>query len=74
MNGNEKVTSNPGLCFSFMLVITLLIFAMSRLPFLIAKKNPMKTQYIETDVYTVEDVVHLEEMADFNIAFTVVGY
>jgi len=74
LNGKEKVTSNVGLCFSFLVGITMLIFAISRLKFLIEKKNPLKTQYVDTDVYTNKDVVSFNETADFNIAFTVVGY
>jgi len=74
LNGKEKVTSNVGLCFSFFVVSTMLIFAMSRLPFLIEKKNPLKTQYVDMDVYTNKNVVSFSETADFNIAFTIVGY
>ena len=74
LNGKEKVTSTPGLCLTFILGITMLIFAMSRLPFLIEKKNPLKTQYVDMDVYTNKNVVSFSETADFNIAFTIVGY
>jgi len=74
LNGKEKVTSTPGLCLTFILGITMLIFAMSRLPFLIEKKNPLLSRFIDTDFYSNSDVISFKETANFNIAFTVVGY
>jgi len=73
LNGKTKIKTTPGLVFTFIITVAMLYFGLSKMPYLIAKKNPAVTNYMSVEHFDSTDEVDLSKSA-FKLAIGVENY
>jgi len=51
LNGKTTIKTIPGLCFSACLVILMIFFGLSRLPYLLSRKNPLLSNFHNVETF-----------------------
>jgi len=73
LNGKTTIKTRPGLCFTFLILIAMFYFALSKMPYLLDRKNPLISTYKDIEHFDSTTHVNLDDTS-FRIAFGVEGY
>ena len=73
MKGRTRVHTLTGGCFTFFVVVILLVYSSITLLQLMNKHNPSVSEVKELDFYNFKEILSLKDI-DFKIAFSVEGY
>jgi len=73
LNGKTKIKTTPGLVFTSFIMVAMLYFGLSKMPYLIAKKNPSVTNYLSIEHFDSTNEVDLSTNR-FGIAFGLEDY